>query len=83
MSKPNVDRFCEYCGGPEGEEGAGTGVCEGCYYGMRLCPEDWEAEMKKAGREVHYQGGCVPLGDGGFYCRNPYYASGSGESSDE
>lgn len=63
---------CRYCGDPVGEEGARSGTCDHCWYGMRLAPDEWEAEMKAKGREVHYQRGCLPIEGGGFMCRNPW-----------
>ena len=71
-----MSALCKYCGGPEGEEGAGTGVCEGCYYGMRLEPEVWEARMRELGKEPKHRGGCIVTqhGDGvvSISCRDPY-----------
>lgn len=67
---------CDYCGGPVGEEGVGSGTCEGCWYGMRLVPEEWEQRLREAGRAPTYQGGCVhvPLEGGGYAiaCRNGF-----------
>lgn len=52
---------CRYCGGPDEEDGLPTnsGTCGWCYYGMRLNPEEWEAEMLASGRPVKHVGGCV------------------------
>lgn len=51
-------------------------LCDGCWYGMRLRPDEWEAEMKERGIEVERTGGCeqfiTEAGAVGICCSNPY-----------
>jgi hypothetical protein len=65
---------CHICGSLDPENIRQQGdVCDGCWYGMRMDPENWEAGLKERGIDVHYQGGCVPF-EGGIACRDPYVA---------
>lgn len=48
---------CKFCGGEcepyeTPTEVCVPTVCDGCWYGMRLRPEDWELEMSSKGIEV-------------------------------
>lgn len=61
-----MSKHCSICGKHQEFD-----VCEFCWYGMRLDPKKWKAELKKKGIEVKYQGGCVPIG-WGIICRDPY-----------
>ena len=75
---------CDFCGDPVGFEGAHSGVCEHCWYGMRLDAEHWQATLKAKGREVHYHGGCALILEDGrqvLISRNPY-APGPGSSTE-
>lgn len=67
---------CQFCDGEIDEENQASGVCDGCWYGMRLEPEEWEKRMKKIGRVPRYIGGHVPVMDGdrvvGIGSRSPY-----------
>ena len=64
---------CDYCGLEIGEddEGANSGTCEACWYGMRLDPEGWQARMVAMDRKVVYVGGCLVMNNA-IICRNPF-----------
>lgn len=73
---------CEFCGQPVGLEGKGSTTCDRCWYGMRMAPDEWLAELKAEGcTPPIYQGGCIetqlfhedgsPAGYG-IACRSPY-----------
>ncbi len=74
-AKPE-DVPCEFCGDPVGTEGAGSTACDFCWYGQRMDPKGWVRALRKKGRHVVYQGGCIhfsgPNGESGIACRNPY-----------
>lgn len=67
---------CDYCGGSLEPDERDSGTCDGCWYGMRLEPEAWEARLAAIGRKPIYCGGCVPFatqhGMVGIACRSPY-----------
>lgn len=60
---------CDICGSTD--ETVSSGLCDGCWYGMRMEPEEWAARLKAQGIEVVHQGGCLERG-GAIVCRNPY-----------
>lgn len=80
--------LCEFCGDPVGKEGAGSTTCDWCWYGQRMDAKAWVRRLRKKGRHVIYQGGCIHVqiteGDGrsmdrqkkvvgaAIVCRNPY-----------
>lgn len=67
---------CKFCGAVDEETKAGSDTCDGCWYGMRLEPEEWRVRLAKAGRAPRYRGGCVlesrEDGSAAIVCRDPF-----------
>jgi len=68
MTTTRCNTKCKICN-HETQDGA---LCGRCFYGMRLDPEKWIADLKAEGIEVERTGGCMPTSDGGFICSDPY-----------
>jgi hypothetical protein len=62
---------CSICDN-EVEDNEG-GVCDRCWYGMRMATEQWIASLKEEGIEVERGMGCQSFGSG-FICGDPYKA---------
>lgn len=56
-----TDEFkeCEFCDRYLDDDEDASGVCESCWYGMRLYPFRWAHELRKEGKIVEYIGGCI------------------------
>ena len=66
---------CATCGricfDEERRGGYEKGLCESCYWGMRLMPDLWAEALKTQGLELTHRGGCV-VGDNIAVCRDAY-----------
>lgn len=62
---------CNICGEELELEHESSGVCDGCWYGMRLRPEDWIKDLKQKGIEVERGMGCQ-ISEGGCICGDPW-----------
>lgn len=47
-------------------------LCDSCWYGMRILPEEWKAELKAKGIEIEKDIDCNIIPKIGFICGNPY-----------
>ena len=63
---------CGICGDDLGFEGRDADeLCDGCWWGMRLDPDGWKAELEKRGIKVERTGGCLRAGSS-ILCMNSY-----------
>lgn len=64
--------WCQFCDDLLIDIDAPSGVCDPCWYGMRLEPEKWERRLKRRGSPPPiYRGGCMWSGNT-VACRNPF-----------
>jgi hypothetical protein len=61
--------FCRIC---KEETEYESDLCDFCWYGMRLNPEEWIASLKERGIEAPEKTGGCNLADGTVFCTNPY-----------
>ena len=47
-------------------------LCDGCWYGMRLDPEEWKKRLNAKGIEIERGIGCNIIPGVGFACGDPY-----------
>jgi len=55
-------------------------ICDGCWYGMRLSPEEWKKDLKSRGIKVVRGLGCG-ITSFGFVCGDSYKAAPTQENS--
>ena len=67
---------CEICEKEDGEVNENNPLCDFCWYGMRMDPEGWKAELAKQGIEVERSMGCQPIPGVGIVCGNPWKRKG-------
>lgn len=67
-----MSNTCKICEGPVEIENRPTGMCDYCWYGMRLDAKNWIKDLKARGIEVEQGIGCNPIPRVGFVCGDPY-----------
>lgn len=62
---------CEICEREDESVDENNKLCDRCWYGMRMAPEEWKKELESEGITAERGMGCQPFGDG-FICGDPY-----------
>jgi len=66
---------CKICGSQDESVTVEDGLCDSCWYGMRMNPEEWEKDLSEKGIKVVKDSGCQ-IFPGGCICGPLYKVSG-------